>query len=253
MRKYLILAVVALVAMVVPSLASAQEQQSLVVKVTPTKLDKKKFKPATIFVDVITANNDQAGQNPDQPPSADRTRVDFSPNMKFTPSAVPTCEATEAQLQNTTTEQATELCGKDSIVSVAGDGKTEATVLVDPNPAVNGSAPIVVDVVVTAFNGFEKDTLFLHARADAVRNTSVLVGKLTAGPSGFGRTLDVTIPDLLAGAISDFKTTVKAGKYVQSRCKDKTPTYQARTEYENHAPTTATAQDKCTQKKKKKK
>lgn len=254
MRKYLILAVVALVAMVVPNIASAQEQQSLVTKVTPSKLDKKKYKPATLFVDVITANNDQAGENPDQPPSADQTLVDFPKNLKFDPGAVPQCEGDQGALQNTTTEQATEICGKGSIVSVAGAGKTEATVLVDPVPATPGTSPLVVDVVVTAFNGFVDDTIFLHSRADAVNNTSVLVGKLTPGPGpDFGRTLDVAIPDLLAGAISDFKTTVKNGKYVQATCKDKTPTYQARSVYTNHAPTTATADDKCTQKKSKKK
>ena len=252
MRKYLIAAVVAVVAMLVPAVANAQVQ-SLVVDVTPNKLDKKKYKPAKIFVDVITDNNDEAGQNPDQPPSADRTRVDFSPNMKFTPSSVPQCDVSAAALENTTTQSATDACGKDSIVSVPGEGKTEATVLIDTNPVVTGTAPFVVDVVVTAFNGAEKDSLYLHARADAVNNTSVLVGKLTKGPAGFGRTLDVTIPDLLAGAISDFKTTVKSGKYVQARCKDKTPEYQARTDYENHSPTTATADDPCKQKKKKKK
>ena len=255
MRKYFVLAIVALVAMLVPSFASAQDGgvQSLVVKVTPTKQDKKKFKPAQIFVDVITKNNDQAGANPDQPPSADRTRVDFSSNLKFNTSAAPGCKVNEAALENTDTEQATELCGKESIVSVgggkAGSNQTGATVLIDPAPAVPGNTPIQIDVEVTAFNGNQKDTIFLFARADDVNNTSVLVGKLSKGSAaGFGNTLDVTIPDLLAGAISDFKTTVKSGRYVTARCKDKTPTYQVRTEYENHAPTTATAQDKCKQK-----
>lgn len=252
MRKYFALAVVALVAMVVPNVASASnETQRLVTKVTPTKLDKKKFKPAQIFVDVITDNNDEG--NPDQPPSANRTRVDFSPNMKFDTGAVPNCKGTRESLNNTTTEQAKNICGNDSVVSVAGEGKTEATVLIDPNPSVPGNQPIPVDVVVTAFNGNEKDSIFLHARADAVNNTTVLEGKLTSAPAGFGRTLDVTIPPLAAGAISDFKTTVKAGKYVQARCKDKTPTFQARTEYSNHTPTTAQFTDKCKQKKKKKK
>jgi len=248
MRKYLILAVVALVAMVVPSIAAAQEQQRIVTKITPTKLDKKKFKPVTIFNDIITGGNDQAGQNPDQPPSADRTRVDFSKNLKFDSNAVPNCQGDEAALQNTTTQLATQICGSKSIVSIKGAGKTEATVVVDPAPTVPGTAPLVVDVVVTAFDGFQDKTIFLHARADAVNNTSVLVGKLTKGPTGFGSTLDVTIPDLLAGAISDFKVTVKAGKFVQGVCKDKTPTYRARTEYENHQPTTAVNTPKCTRK-----
>lgn len=250
MRKYLLLAVVALVAMVVPTVANAAVQ-SVVTKVTPTKLDKKKFKPVTLFVDVITENNDE-DTSFEQPPSADRTQVDFSKNLKFDPSAVPQCAADEGALQNTTTETATSLCGSKSIVSVAGDGKTEATVIVDPAPGVPGTAPLVVPVVVTAFNGFEDDTIFLHSRADAVNNTSVLVGKLKKASGSYGNTLDVTIPDLLAGAIADFKTTVKGGKYIVARCKDKTPDFGARSEYENHTPTKATFVGKCTQKKKKK-
>ena len=234
--------------MVVPSIAAAQEQQKLVTKVTPSQARQEEVQPVTLFNDVITANNLQAGQNPDQPPSADRTRVDFSKNLKFDTKAVPNCQGDEAALQNTTTQAAKQICGSKSIVSVAGAGKTEATVLVDPVPGVTGTAPLVVDVVVTAFDGFQDKTIFLHARADAVNNTSVLIGKLKKGPSGFGSTLDVTIPDLLAGAISDFKVTVKAGKYVQGVCKDTTPTYRARTEYENHKPTEAIYKTKCTRK-----
>ena len=250
MRKYVLLAAMALVAMLVPSVAQA-DVQSVVTKVTPTKLDKKKVKPVTLFVDVITESNDE-DTTFTQPPSADRTQVDFSKNLKFDPDAVPNCATTAGGLQNTTTDTAKDLCGSKSIVSVSGAGKTEATVIVDTLPNV-ANDPIVVPVVVTAFNGAEKDTIYLHARADSVNNTSVLVGKLKKASGSYGSTLDVTIPDLLAGAIADFKTTVKAGKYVQANCKDKTPNFGARSEYENHTPTKATFTDKCKQKKKKKK
>ena len=82
----------------------------------------------------------------------------------------------------------------------------------------------------TAFNGTKKNTLFLHSRADSVNNTTVLVGKLKTGkkaPKGYGSQLDVTIPPLLAGAITRFTTTVKNGKYVQARCKTKNEKWQA--------------------------
>lgn len=251
MRKYLILAMVALAAMVVPSVAGAAVQ-SLDASITPTKLDKKKFKPVTLFIDVITQNNDEPTGSPEQPPSADRNRVDFTPNLKFNSTAVPNCAVDEGALQNTTTDTAKSLCGNDSIVSVEGADKTSAHVTVDIVPGAPGGGTLPVDVVVTAFNGFNKDTIFLHARADAVNNTSVLVGKLGPGPAGFGSTLDVTVPDLLAGAIDDFKTTVKSGKYVQARCKSRTNKFQIRTEYENHTPTTATTETKCKRKKRKK-
>ena len=74
---------------------------------------------------------------------------------------------------------------------------------------------------VTAFNGHEKHTLFLHSYAPSANNTSVLVGKLKRkGPKGYGNQLDVTIPPLLAGAISRFTTTVKNGKYVPGPLQD---------------------------------
>ncbi len=45
----------------------------------------------------------------------------------------------------------------------------------------------------------------------------------------------MTIPPLLAGAITRFTTTVKNGKYVQARCKTKNEKWQATTIYTNHA------------------
>jgi hypothetical protein len=169
---------------------------------------------------------------------------------------VPKCKASEAQLQNTTTDQAKQLCGTKSIVS---KGSTTPT---GPEHTTGTSAWVTVDlagpgttlgvpVVVTAFNGSQKNTLFLHSRADSVNNTSVLVGKLKTGkkaPSGYGSQLDVTIPPLLAGAISRFTTTVKSGKYVQARCKAKNEKWQAITKYNNHPQTTDDYASKCKQK-----
>jgi hypothetical protein len=102
-------------------------------------------------------------------------------------------------------------------------------------------------VGVQAFNGHEKDSLYLATDPEGVATKPVLVGKLKKSDAGkgYGRQLDVTIPDLAVGAISNFETTVKAGKYVQARCKSKTNKFQARTAYENHSPTTATTQTKC--------
>ena len=249
MRKYVILAAVALVSMMAASFAQADDIQSIDAAITPTKLDKKKFKPAQIFVDIKTKD----AEGKEQPPSATRTIVDFTKNLKFDTTAVPNCEGTEAQLQNTTTDTAKEVCGKRSIVSIANG--TSAHVTVDTTPNVPGGA-IPIDVVVTAFNGTDKNTIYLHARADAANNTSVLVGKLGKGrDKPYGSNLDVTIPPLLAGAIDDFKTTVKAGKYVQARCKNKTNQFAAETTFSNY--TSPKVKDetstKCKQKKSKKK
>ena len=259
MRKYLIIAVAAIIsALAVTSIAQADDIQSITGKLSPAKRDKKKFKPAKIYVEILTQDMG-TGLKPNQPPSAFNTKVNFPSNAKFDPKAVPRCKASEAQLQNTTAKQAVKKCGKKSVVSVGGNGLptdppgrnhttgTSAWVTVDFGP-VTGQVPVQV----TALNGNKKNTLFLHSYAPSANNTSVLVGKLKKGPKGYGNQLDVTIPPLLAGAISRFTTTVKAGKYVQARCKNKSEKWQAITKYNNHAETTDDYASTCKQKKKRK-
>jgi len=258
MRKYLIVAVAAIVsALALTSVAQADPIQSITAKLTPKKLSKKKFKPAQIYVEILTGPNSDDPINPEQPPSANRTKVNFPKNMKFDTKKAPKCKGTEAQLQNTTTDQAKQICGKKSIVSKGSKvptgpestSGTSAWVTVDlPGPGTTLGVPVVV----TAFNGTKKNQLYLHSRADAVNNTSILVGKLKSGkkaPKGYGSQLDVTIPPLLAGAISRFTTTVKSGKYVQGRCKTKNMKFQAITNYDNHPTTKDDYKSKCKQKK----
>lgn len=254
MRKYLIVAVAAIVSsLALSSVAQADEIQSITAKLTPEKLSKKKFKPAQIYVEILTGPNSDDPTNPEQPPSAYNTKVNFPKNMKFNTGSVPKCKGTEAQLQNTTTDQAKQVCGTKSIV---GKGSKTPT---GPESETGTSAWVTVDlpgtgttlgvpVVVTAFNGASKDQIFLHSRADSVNNTSVLIGKIKDGPNGYGKQLDVQIPPLLAGAISRFTATVKSGKYVQARCKTKNMKFAAATKYENHPPTVDFFDSKCKQK-----
>ena len=263
MRKYLAGALAAFMALACLNVAVAgADVQSINAKLTPKKLSKKKYKPATIAITVATQNNDQAGDSPpefqNQPPAATRTIVDFPKNMKFNTNAAPHCKVNDAALANTTTEQATDLCGKKSIVSVGeqpGPGFPKKTGAVQ---RVGGAVGFTdYDVVVTAFNGQKKNTLYLHARVQALPITAVLVGKLTKNQKASlsnGPSLDVTVPVLAAGGIKTFKTTVKHGKYVQARCKQKNMTFGARSTYNSgpntdHTPTKATFKTKCKQKK----
>jgi len=257
MRKYLIVAVAAMIAaLALTSVAQADPIQSITTKLTPQKLPKKQYKPAKIYVEILTGPMG-TGPNPEQPPSAFNTKVNFTPNMKFDTKKVPKCKATEAQLQGTSTENAIAACGSKSVVSKGSklptspghQGGTSAWVVIDTGPV---SAPLQVPVRVTAMNGHEKNTLFLHSRAESLGVTTVLVGKLKKGPKGFGNQLDVTIPPLALGAIRRFTTTVKAGKYVQARCKSKNEKWQAVSMYNDHAKTTDDYTTKCKQKKKKK-
>ena len=264
MRKSLIAAVAAIIcALALPSIGQADDIQSITAHLSPAKRSKNKFKPAQIYVEILTGPNTGAPVNPEQPPSAYNTKVNFPKNSKFVPKAVPQCKATEAQLQNTTTDQAKSLCGAKSIVS------RKSKVPTGPEHTTGTSAWVTVDlpgdnttlgvpVVVTAFNASQKNTLFLHSRADSVNNTSVLVGKLKTRKQAklsrsYSYQLDVTIPPLLAGAISRFTTTVKKGKYVQARCKSKKEKWQAISKYDNHPTTSDNYTSKCKSKGGKKK
>jgi hypothetical protein len=262
MRKYLIAAVVAIVsALAFTSIAQADDIQSITAKLTPKKRSKKKFKPATIYVEILTNDNTTDPTNPEQPPSATRTKVNFPKNAKFDPKAVPRCKASEADLQNTTTQQAIDMCGKKSVVSVKGgvlpasaghSTGTSAWVTIDtPGPGTTLEVPVAV----VAMNGTKKNTLYLHSRAESLGVTTVLVGKLKTGkkaPKGYGSQLDVTVPPLALGAIRRFTTTVKNGKYVQARCKTKSEKWQAISTYSNWVKPTSTDdyKSKCKQKKK---
>ncbi len=247
MRKYLILGLAAVAVAGMSSFAIADDIQSINAKLTPKKLPKKKFKPAKISVVITTGAKNDGSVDQTQPPKAYRTTVDFPRNMRFNTNAAPHCKVGAGKLDSTTTRQATQLCGKKSIVSVK---PSDAEVWISLGPG----DPLKVPVVVTAYNGKKKNTLYLHARADNVNTTSVLTGKLKKGPKGYGKRLDVTIPPLQAGAIHSFRATVKRGKYVQARCKQKRNKFRAMTWFHDWPKkVTDTTTTKCQQKKAKRK
>ena len=104
MRKSLIAAVAVIVAaLAMPAIGQADDVQSITANLSPAKRSKKKFKPAKIYVEILTQDSGQ-GTLPEQPPSATNTKVNFPKNARFNPKAVPRCKASEAQLQNTTTD-----------------------------------------------------------------------------------------------------------------------------------------------------
>ena len=121
MRKYMICVAVAVAAIATGAIAKAADPiQTLDVTVSPSKLDKKKFKPIQLGFDIKTGPNSGATLNQDQPPNATKTVVDFPKNLKIDTEAVPRCKVDPGALENTSTEQAIDLCGKKSIISVPG-------------------------------------------------------------------------------------------------------------------------------------
>ena len=116
MRKYLIAVVVAVVsALALTSIAQADDIQSITAKLTPKKRSKKQFKPAKIYVEILTQENEPARTSSRRAPSTRRSTSRRT--RSSTTSKVPQCKGTEAQLQNTTTDQAIAGCGNKSIVS----------------------------------------------------------------------------------------------------------------------------------------
>lgn len=199
------------------------------------KADKKKFKGTTIFVETTTAD---AADPAAMPPKASRAVINFpKSNMKFDPGAAPGCS--QSQIANTTTEAAEAACG-DAIV-----GRGDATAAL---PFGAGGTRQDFPVVVTAFNNGDADGILLHSRPQGLPTTTVLVGTLQ------GTTLDVAIPPLGGGvgAIAQFNTTVKKGKYVQFRCKKKSFKYTSTFTFTDTPTANAEDTQSCKQKKKKK-
>jgi len=247
MRKFIALAIAGAMTVGVVSFATADESiQTEVGKVSPTKLPKKKHKNVK-FVNTITTFN-VPGTN--QPPSANRTILDLSKNLKFNNKKWPYCKTDAAGLElAATVEDAKKLCGKKSAVSE--DSGSTANVRVDLGP---GNEPLVLDIQVVAFNE-NGNKLLLYSKPIGDSSgipASILVGKLKKSKSGkkYGKALDVTIPPLAAGAISFFEVTIPKSKYIQGRCKSKKMYFQAETFFDGGTSTKDDYFKKCKPKKK---
>lgn len=224
MRKRLggLACVTAMLAVVLPGIAQADDDiQTLTAGITPTKLDKEKPRSVQLAVDIQTHPNTGASIKSDQPPNASLTVVDFPRNISIDTSKVPRCKVSADQLENTVSEEAIELCGKRSVISVPALSSSHVTV--DLDPAMPGSATMPIEVVLTAFNGHDPNTLYFHNRADAVNTTTILREELQKSKAGkaYGTSLITHIPPILAGAPDDFKVAVKKGTIVSAVCKSK--------------------------------
>jgi hypothetical protein len=193
-------------------------------KVTPTKLDKKKFKPVQLYAGVTTSTTHAVpGQQ-----NAEKVQLDFGKNVKFDLKAVPTCSAAIA---GTTTDQAKAACPADSVI---GTGVAHANL--------GGGPDQVSDVAVTVFNGPTANHIRLHAFSSSLgaANTQVVDADIIKSPLGgkFGQALNVSdAPDLGGDAfmLTLFDATISKGsKTVLARCgKDKNFYWQNTTTYDD--------------------
>lgn len=241
MKKILALALTCAIAFGVVSLASAgEETQKEEFTIKPTKLSKKT--PQNIkFVNTITTSDLPDGSN--QPPKATRTVLDLPKQFKVNNKKFDYCKTDETGLnQAATVADAKQACGSKSIVS--DDAGSNAQVRVG-SPA--GATTIDIDVVAFNENG---NKLLLYAKPNGAFSgiaASVLVGKLKDSKAGsaYGKSLDVTIPPLSAGAISLFKVTFPKSKYIQAKCKPKTLKLQTTTTFSNAPTSSDTHSVKC--------
>jgi hypothetical protein len=193
-------------------------------KVSPTKLDKKTFKPVEMFAGVTTTTTHAVpGQQ-----NAEQVLLDFGKNVKFDLKAADTCDA---PLAGTTTEQAKAACPPGSVI---GTGVAHANL--------GGGPDQVSDVVVTVFNGPTANHIRLHAGSVSLgaANTQVVDADIIKSPTGgkFGQALYVKdAPDLGGDAfmLTLFNADItKASKTVLARCgKDKNFYFQNTTTYDD--------------------
>lgn len=240
-KRFLIGACVLATCVIVPSTAFGAASAIQTIegqlggKTTP-KYDKKKFKATSVFVETTTAD---AANPAGMPPKATNAKITFDKkDVKFNPAAVPGC--TNTQIAGTTTDAAKAAC-PDSIV---GAGTATASL-----PFGVGGARQDFPVVVTAFNNGDTPGILLHSRVDSLGTTTTLVGSLS------GVVLNVVIPPLGGGvgAIAQFNTDVQAKDYINGRCKDKKINFEGEFTFGDGTPTaTATDEQACKQKKKKK-
>lgn len=254
----LIASVIAL-AMVIAVLSPAEAGsgspiQTITGKLSPEKRSKKKAHNARMYFELLTGPNSSDPDTPEQPPAASRIQINLPKNVKINTKAVPHCDVSADKLDNTTSEQALNLCGEKSRVSVGGDkipdnaehsSGTSAWVTVDlPGEGLTLGAPIRV----VALNGNRKNQIFLHARSDTFNITTVLVGEIDKGPKGYGQQLDFSIPPLAAGALSRLTVTLKNKGYVKASCRSKSERWQVKSAYSDHAPSSDSYRSSCKRK-----
>jgi hypothetical protein len=241
-RKYLIGATLALaMCLAVPVAQAAPTSQTLTVKLSPTKQQKKVSGGASI--DVIVATTyvfPQVGVGAQQ--TASNTVLDFDKGLAFDTGNLPRCNPT--RLASTTTQQADAACGPARVGS--GDA------VLCPFSVGCGAK---VDAIVSAYNGTPVNgnpSILLHTKTNTPAAPTVLQGTLIRSPVGgkFGSRLDVTVPDTATTGLTltNFHTNipkkitvpakkkggrvVKAAKYyVNAKCTDKVWDFQETTTF----------------------
>lgn len=206
-HSFLVAAAVSAVAAIATSAAVAGptvsgsdgNTQSIDALITPKKLSKTSFTPATLKVTTLTTST----TDPNGVPSpAIHATIDFDRNARLFTKGLPTCNP--SQVQSKSTEEAERACGKAKI----GSGHALAYL--------RAGQVYEVPQTVTAFNGTPKGgkpTVVLHTYGTVPLTASlVLVGTVSNyGKEGYGPRLDLEVPLIAGGtgALKEFQVTIK--------------------------------------------
>jgi hypothetical protein len=238
----LALAMVAALAVAGIALASGTSTVSFIF--SPDKVPKRHYQKGSLFVHTHTAYTGST--------KTDRARLYFDDDFKIRTKGIPKCDKTKIS-GNIDMAAAMAQCGRAKI----GSGKARANVVV----------PGDVHACVLAFNGkrsHHKPTILLFTRAqvtgaidcsDPKTNhngnvTVVLEGVVKKASGDFGPLLDINHINAASGGIplSDFRTTIKRGRYVSARCHDRNKKWNLKTKFTYTQPSstqTVHASQKC--------
>jgi len=222
---------------------------SVVSKVTPSKLDKKKFKPVNVLLGVV--NSPDSAGNEDANAAAER--IAWSKNVKVNLNKAPRC--TTPLANGTTTQFAKSECPAKSFLgggtaTVHGPGSL---------PQCGGTPCQIADPVVSVFNGPGPNQLRLHTFSDELQGASPIVNARIVRANqrernqGYGQALSVPAAPVTATLkITSFKATIRSSRKVATaKCKPNRFKVLRRVTYTDGSSETATLTQRCRVKKRK--
>ena len=225
--------------------AMAATSSTAVFTFSPDKVPKRSYEKGKLFVHTHTNYHGVNGA------ATRRAQLNFDDDIKIRTRGIPRCNKSNIS-GGATMAQAMAQCGRAKI----GSGKAQAA-----------AGPNTVNACVLAFNGKPSNgrpTILLFTRANAAPpftidcsspstntagNTNVLLEGVLKNASGdFGKQLDVNHIDAASPLpLTDFRVTIKRGRYVSGRCHDSNKTWNLKTKFTYVGPSgTQTVRDSQT-------
>jgi hypothetical protein len=204
-------------------------------QIKPAKLDKKKYKPISLFTGVRTTVPGGVTGAQSNPVSE---YLSYPKNVKFDLDAADIC--TTLPPSGSTAQQARDACPNKSYLG-SGVGEVQGP----------GIAPIT-DIVVSVFRGPEKNGVQLHTSSATLGPAApTVLGQIVKSKvSGYGNALSVpNAPETGGLMITKFNANItKASKAVTARCKSKSMTFQREVTYADGSKETVETTQKCKRK-----